>query len=236
MATLNGGLTDFNNVNDTIHRTVSAGGFSGVYTIGSAPSDYLSITDALSYLNIAGGVCGPVYFDIKPGNYNERLSLSEIDGMSAVNTITFRAQNGDSTSVNWNYLNTSIFNYVIRLNYAKYFRFERLTISSTSNSYITAIAIEDSVQSIIFTGCRFITQGSNGNLIDISDLKSNDLLFDNNYFEYGGKSINILGNINNRHSNIAIKNNVFFNSRITMFEVLASVSSNNKFIKTYMSQ
>lgn len=224
--TLIGASLDFNHLNDTIIINISSGGLSGLYTIGAAPSDFLTVQQALTSLYTTG-VCGPVVFDIKPGIYSDSIRVGNIESMTAINTVTFRAQNGDSTSVTLNNFNSTNTDYVIELKESKYFRFEKLTLSAQG----IAVSIDDSVKSLVFKGCKFITQNSNSNLIDISNAKVDDIILDGNYFELAAKAINIQGQILNRHSNITIKNNVFRNLSASCIDAIycnkISILNNN---------
>lgn len=72
---------------------------SGPYTIGGAGPSYSTIQAAVTDLQ-AVGVSGAVVFNIRAGTYNEKILLGgNITGSSAINTITFKAENGDSSSV-----------------------------------------------------------------------------------------------------------------------------------------
>jgi photosystem II stability/assembly factor-like uncharacterized protein len=213
-ANFNGSTIDYNSINDSINLNITASGMSGNYIIGSAPSDYLTIAAAVSDLNIQG-VCGPVVFNLKPGNYNERIILSPVNTASSINTITFRSQTGDSTSVNWFYLANSLYNYVIKLdNNSSYYIFEKISIYSTSNVYCTAITIAGASNSIAVKGCKFTGFGSsNGNLIDIISGPTTDLLIENNYFAFAGRAINIAVASNQSHYGVVINKNRFLNQR-----------------------
>lgn len=71
---------------------------SGNYTIGGSNPSFPTISDAISSLSI-NGVSGPTIFNIRPGTYNENISVNNIEGNSSSNTITFQSENLDSTSV-----------------------------------------------------------------------------------------------------------------------------------------
>ena len=88
---------------------------SGTYTIGSG-ADYTTIALAVSALH-TNGINGPVTFNFLSGTYTEYVTLNEITGASATNTITFQAGDGNASSVIWqNTSNNYNYNYVLRLN------------------------------------------------------------------------------------------------------------------------
>ena len=69
-----------------------AKGVSGIITVG-AGADYGTIQAAVDALK--GGIDGPVYINIKRGIYNENVSVPEIPGASATNTVTLQSESGD---------------------------------------------------------------------------------------------------------------------------------------------
>ena len=71
---------------------------SGTKTIGGASPDYATIQAAVTALQTSG-VNGPVIMNIRPGTYQGKVDLGNVSGTSAVNTVTFKSENDDSTSV-----------------------------------------------------------------------------------------------------------------------------------------
>ena len=71
---------------------------SGTYTIGGTSPDYATISAAVTALQ-SGGVNGAVIMNIRPGTYTEKVDLGNVPGTSATNTLTFKSENNDSTSV-----------------------------------------------------------------------------------------------------------------------------------------
>ena len=71
---------------------------AGTYVIGIG-GDYTTIQAAVLAME-STGISAAVVFNIKDGTYNESVSmLDTIDGVSAVNTITFQSQSNDSSKV-----------------------------------------------------------------------------------------------------------------------------------------
>jgi len=121
------GATDMFPANDTVKRNVM-GCFTGTFTIGNGGT-FPTFNAAISAVNTVG-VCGNVFFDVLPGTYDEVLTINQIPTTGSNATITFRSQNGDSTSVT---LTSSTGSYVVKLNGADYIRFEKMTIKATSS-------------------------------------------------------------------------------------------------------
>lgn len=71
---------------------------SGTYTIGGTAPNYATFNAAVADLRLKG-ICGPVIFNARPGTYTEEVTIPYIAGTSAVNTVLFQSENGDSTSV-----------------------------------------------------------------------------------------------------------------------------------------
>lgn len=84
----NGG-SDGNNSNDTLEISVCTG-LSGTYSIGGAGADYADFNSAVADLE-ACGVSGPVVFNVNgsAGPYNEQVTINDIPGSNATNTVTF---------------------------------------------------------------------------------------------------------------------------------------------------
>jgi len=99
---------------------------NGTYTIGSGgnfPTISAAVTAAVDQW-----ITGPVIFNIKPGIYIEEITVPSINGVSSVNTITFRSQTGDPNDVTINGISS-----VFILNGARYITFQNLKIGSSTN-------------------------------------------------------------------------------------------------------
>ena len=93
---------DGNDGNDTLTTTIySCNTLSGIYTINknalASATNYQSFTTAAQALANCG-ISGPVTFNVVTGTgpYNEQVVLSQINGASATNTITF---NGNGNTI-----------------------------------------------------------------------------------------------------------------------------------------
>ncbi|NDA62096.1 MAG: hypothetical protein EBX50_08640, partial [Chitinophagia bacterium] len=123
------GVTDGNLSNDQT-SLITAPALGGTYTIG-ATGNYTSFSAAVSDLQ-AYGVCAPTTFLVQNGTYIETMMIPQISGASSINTITFISQSGDSSLVNLQGSGT----YVLFLNGADYFRFQKITIQNTGSGRV----------------------------------------------------------------------------------------------------
>ncbi|MBE0644552.1 MAG: T9SS type A sorting domain-containing protein [Bacteroidetes bacterium] len=110
---------------------------SGTYTInatGTGVRNFTTFGAAITQLSVAG-VAAPVVFNVASGSYNEQLTLVEVPGASATNTITFNGGIGNVASrIVTNNVSTS-YQAVITFDGGDYFKFKNLTINSTNSSY-----------------------------------------------------------------------------------------------------
>jgi gliding motility-associated-like protein len=130
---------------------------AGTYTINSAQAtggnNFQSYSDALNAIKC--GIRGPVVFNVAAGSgpYREQLNIAKINGVSAVNTVTF---NGNGTTLV--YLSTtSAERAVIKLNGANYFIFDNLTIvpeATTSGQYGVAVQMGNDADHNIIRNCK----------------------------------------------------------------------------------
>src|SRR5690606_30385249 len=91
-------VADTVNFNDSMNATLSAS-LQGILTIDTSiaigSGNYHSFASLASDLNNRG-ICGPVTINVAAATYFEQLSLSNIAGASAINTITI--DGGDSST------------------------------------------------------------------------------------------------------------------------------------------
>ena len=109
---------------------------AGTYTIGGTSPDYATFTLAIADLNTTGLLGnGPVTFNIRTGTYTEQVVINQIANATAVNTITFQSESGDSSDVILTYsLATFGDNYTLKLDGADYIIVKSITISATNGS------------------------------------------------------------------------------------------------------
>ncbi|SVB77401.1 uncharacterized protein METZ01_LOCUS230255, partial [marine metagenome] len=133
------------------------GGLSGTYVIGDqGGTDYSTFTQAASALQ-SQGVSGPVIFNVLSGTYTEYVSLNEITGASATNTITFQAGNGNANSVIWeNTSNNYSYNYVLELNGTDHVTLKHITFKNLEYSYGRKLVLTGITDSISVDSCSFL--------------------------------------------------------------------------------
>jgi parallel beta-helix repeat protein len=126
---------------------------SGSYTINSAVptggTNYQTFTAAVAAL-VAGGVSGPVVFDVAVGSgpYTEYISIGAIGGVSSTNTVTFNG-NGNTlqhTPTSSNYA-------VLDINGGDYITFDNLTVKTLSASYGIGFRLRNQSDYITIQNC-----------------------------------------------------------------------------------
>ncbi len=149
----NGG-TDGNASNDTM-VSIPKLQLNGTYTIGGTTPNFTNFTNAVAYIT-ANGICGPVTFNVRQGQYNERIQINAITGSSAANFITFKADpnNTSAAEITINNNSTANDNHTIFLNGSSFIAFKDLSITNASpgnGTYGTVIRFAGTQDSIIFS-------------------------------------------------------------------------------------
>lgn len=126
----------------------------GTYTINSAAAtggtNYASFTAAISAMS--SGITGPVVFNVVAGSgpYTEQVTIANITGTSATNTIKF---NGNGATVQ--YSATAAYNGVLMMNGAKYVKFDSLTFKSLNATYGSGAILYNACAFDTITRCNF---------------------------------------------------------------------------------
>lgn len=209
--------------NDTVSNVICTGLKAGTYTIGGTNPNFADFNTAVNAISC--GITGPIVFNVRPGTYNERFTINNPKNTSEINTITFKSENNDSTSViiNSTGVSSNTTRNVIRLNRSKNIIFNKLTVKNLSNSVVgsAAIQITSDARNITFSNCRILMSGSSTSpnlyAITTSDSASvalggkggNNITIKNNYISGGNVGIAIKGASQyNRDEGIVIDNNV----------------------------
>ncbi|MFC2114564.1 immunoglobulin-like domain-containing protein [Bacteroidota bacterium] len=122
VANANDSIPDNNKNNDTLFWNFCTG-MAGGYTIGSA-GDYPTFNAAYAALQNCG-IAGPVTFNVKAGTYSENLILTTVQGMSEVNTVTFKGISKTGVTL------SSSASAVVDFNGAAYFQFKDMTVNAS---------------------------------------------------------------------------------------------------------
>jgi hypothetical protein len=148
------GVSDASQLNDTTGVQNICIALNGVYTIdaGSPASstNFQSMTSAGLAL-ICGGVSGPVTFDVVAGSgpYTSQLTIPQIAGVSATNTITV---NGNGNVVTYNGVGDY---HTIRLAGADYMTFNDLVINATGATNGFCLSVGNESNNNNFNNCTF---------------------------------------------------------------------------------
>ena len=160
------GTTDGDPSNDT-DAVVRGGALAGTFTIGGASPDYATFRDAVTSLkNI--GVCGTTTFNVADGQYNESVHIPNINGASAVNTITFQSKSNDSTKVILDTAWTGTYGsagYALSLDGANYITFREMTIvntPTTTYNYTNVVNLTNKANHNNISNCVISTEPASG--------------------------------------------------------------------------
>lgn len=150
------GVTDTYFNNDTINSSMCVA-MSGVYTIGSS-GDFTTFAQAITQLSCAG-VSGPVTFNVLSGTYTEQISIGEILGASATNTITFDGGAGNASTRILTFAGSAANPHTFRLNGSQFINVRNLTIRSTDGTNGWPVSIVDAKNCIV-SNCTIEVAGA----------------------------------------------------------------------------
>jgi hypothetical protein len=229
------GTTDGYAANDTTTLNNLLTTLNGTYTIGTG-GDYTNFTNAVAALN-SYGVCGPVTFNVKNGNYVEQIQLNQISGVSAINNVTFQSQSSDSSKVVLSYPSSSGSDWLIRLNGTDWVTFRNMTMQrSGSGNYGTVLDYSNGAHNNKFSNNRFLGTKTGGAsyysslVFSGSDADSNNI-FKNNLFKYGYYGFYLYGySGSGQERSTHIESNIFDSiSYMDIYEIYcdASIISGN---------
>ena len=208
---------DFNIANDTMQFNFYGCDniLSGTYTIGGSNPDYATFAEAALALNQCG-INGPVTFNVAAGTYSDQITLSDISGASATNTITFQSATSDSSDVTLQYAAANAGeNHVVKLEGTSYITFKDMTFKAQNNDWPRVFAMNSGADNISLTNNRFEgvnlssgTGSADSALVIVEDSIGNDFTFTHNYLQGGTHGLNISGN---GITNVTVNNNEFIN-------------------------
>jgi len=151
--------------NDASSVTINTG-LTGNYTIGLG-GDFSDFTTAVASLTTYG-VCGPVVFNAQDGTFTEQITLTEVVGMNATNTVTFQSLNASPALVTLTYNGTSAANnFVVSMDGGDYYTFNNLTITNNALTYGRVIQTGNSATHNTWTGNVI---SGNANVLSTSNL------------------------------------------------------------------
>lgn len=187
------GVPDQNTSNDSLSIMGYRTSIGGTYTIG-ATGDYATISAAASDLT-SRGICSSVIFNIQSGTYNESISLAEVAGSSAANTITFQSATGNAADVTVTYASTNANdNFVFWFNGADYVNLKNLSLANTGSTYAGVVVISgganyNTVDHCVMTGKADITSSTNTYVVNNKSGLDHFNTLSNNIINNGSRGI-----------------------------------------------
>ncbi|MCB2196498.1 MAG: T9SS type A sorting domain-containing protein [Bacteroidetes bacterium] len=202
--------------NCTFFSNQSFGQLSGTKTIGTnGTEDYTSFTEAITALT-TDGISGSVVFNVSSGTYNEQITIPEITGASASDTIVFQSATGDTADVKLYFEPTGTAdNFTVKFDGADFIRFRNLTITSEgATDYGNVVKMINDIKHVHFHGNQFIGKSSTSGtfrdkhlIISETDSYDTSLVFDHNTF-HSGNGIFLM----ERQTGLEFTNNVVYDA------------------------
>ncbi len=200
------------------------GGMHGTYLVGASDAaKYKTIQSAIDALQ--NGIESAVTFLIEPGTYTEYLTIPEIDGVSAENTVTFRSQTGNYEDVVIKYDTYSpqssfegdATQGIVNVNGADYITFSNLTLTTGNESYHAVVLVRNKSEHVTIDSC-YIYRAENiaSTNVRLVYANSKDGTTNNNYFTLsnstlkgGYAGVNVSGNWETKQTGARIIGNTF---------------------------
>ena len=188
------------------------GGMHGTYLVGASDAaKYKTIQSAIDALQ--NGIESAVTFLIEPGTYTEYLTIPEIDGVSAENTVTFRSQTGnredviikyDTYSPQSSFLGDATQG-IVNVNGADYITFSNLTLTTGNDSYHSVVLVRNKSEHVTIDNCNIyrdltLTTGKHVVYVTAKDEKTinNYFTLSNSTLTGGYIGVSVSGNLNNQ--------------------------------------
>lgn len=221
---------------------------SGNYTIDSSQAasatNFKNFASAKAFLTGVGlrtdggtnnsapfGVSGPVVFNVAAGTFSEQVTIGNIAGASATNTVTFNGGNGNASSRVLTFAaTTSGSRYTFQLNNAQYVSIRNLTIRATGGTYGWALHITganadyNKVKNCVIeiTGAGTTSTSANYGALIVSgsgtgidaEVHANYLEIDSNIVNYGRYGISVTGSYNDKGTGNKFRGNIISNASL----------------------
>lgn len=186
---------------------------SGTYTIGGVNPSFPTFLAAAQALN-SQGVCGPVVFNVRNGTYIHQMYFTQpIAGTSAVNTVTYQSEQGDSSLCRiFSPLNSP--GSVIQLYNVNHVRFKNLTLGDSLPTvgfpYVGGTILLSDCSDIIISNNKINShQATTNNTYTLAAIRihgaSGNIRICNNWIRFGGYGI---WNLDTAH-NTVVEGNIF---------------------------
>lgn len=198
------------------------GGMHGTYLVGASDAaKYKTIQSAIDALQ--NGIESAVTFLIEPGTYTEYLTIPEIDGVSAENTVAFRSQTGnredviikyDTYSPQSSFLGDDTQG-IVNVNGADYITFSNLTLTTGNDSYHSVVLVRNKSEHVTIDNCNIyrdliLTTGKHVVYVTAKDEKTinNYFTLSNSTLTGGYIGVSVSGNLNNKQVGARIIGNI----------------------------
>ena len=145
-------------------------GRTGKFVIdASGGGDYTTFGAAINSLNC--GIDGPIEFEVKPGTYKERLTLSEVFGSSATNTVSFIGTDRDKVIIEYD--GTSSNPATVLFDDADYVTFKDITILNEGDQVSCGIWMREESKFNTIDNCKIILDSTAANYATTGILVAN---------------------------------------------------------------
>ena len=188
------------------------GGMHGTYLVGASDAaKYKTIQSAIDALQ--NGIESAVTFLIEPGTYTEYLTIPEIDGVSAENTVTFRSQTGnredviikyDTYSPQSSFLGDDTQG-IVNVNGADYITLSNLTLTTGNDGYHSVVLVRNKSEHVTIDNCNIyrnltLTTGKHVVYVTAKDEKTinNYFTLSNSTLTGGYIGVSVSGNLTNK--------------------------------------
>lgn len=152
--------------------TTKCVGRTGTYTIDATGNgDYSTFSAAINSLSC--GIAGPITFNVRPGTYNERITLTEILGSSKSNNVKFIGAGVDSVTLT--YTGTSSNPATILFDDADYISFEKIRIENDGNATGVGVWFKENSNFNAIRNCVFVLDSTSTSSALIGILAANAL-------------------------------------------------------------
>lgn len=236
---------DEDEMRDDTLSIVKGTGLTGKYTIGGTSPDFTTPDAAIAAM-VDAGICGSVEFTIRNGTYNGALTLPEIVGASATNTITFDGQDSSRTTISYN---AGARFATLDLRGAKWVTFKNIRFATTASSDGWCVHLNSGASDINFENCWFnMSTSASSDVIGVVASSSavsengtgdnvDNLVLENCLFRGGEKGTHLEGNTSSFSSGLEISGCVF--NRISGAAIFItnrnSIDAHNNYLSNFRS-
>jgi hypothetical protein len=212
---INGLYKDQDASNDTAEIVNVRMGMTGTFTVGGSNPDYSGLDSAIIALN-NGGLCGPVTFNVRSGNYNQQIDVGKFAGLSSTNTLTIQKDPNDTGNAVFYYAAAnSAENFVLRFQDTRHITVKNLTLETRGTGYSSVVIFVGNNDSILLDSNQLIgynspTTGNNATVIlndNTSGSNVNYIRITNNLIANGYSGIYWRANSNFQNNNTYISGN-----------------------------